>query len=81
MSLNPRSTTFLLDNSLPLENTKRDIEILKSFCTMKTLDIKFWNWEYNLDLDDKYAACDGTKEEFIYILENEIEDASELEEL
>lgn len=81
MSLNPRSVTFLLDNSLPLENTKRDIEILKSFCTMKTLDIKFWNWEYNLDLDDKCAACDGTKEEFIYILENEIEDAGELEEL
>ena len=81
ISLNPRSVTFLLDNSLPLENTKRDIEILKSFCTMKTLDIKFWNWEYNLDLDDKCAACDGTKEEFIYILENEIEDAGELEEL
>ena len=81
MSLNPRSVTFLLDNSLPLENTKRDVEILKSFCTMKTLDIKFWNWEYNLDLDDKCAACDGTKEEFIYILENEIEDAGELEEL
>ena len=81
MSLNPRSVTFMLDNSLPLENTKRDVEILKSFCTMKTLDIKFWNWEYNLDLDDKCAACDGTMEEFIYILENEIEDISKLEGL
>ena len=81
MSLNPRSVTFMLDNSLPLENTKRDVEILKSFCTMKTLDIKFWNWEYNLDLDDKCAACDGTMEEFIYILENEIEDTSKLEGL
>lgn len=79
MSLNPKSVTFMLDNSLPLENTKKNIEMLKTFCKMRTLEIRFWNWNYNLDLDDKCAPCDGGKEEFIYILENEIEDASKLE--
>lgn len=78
MSLNPKSITFMLDNSLSLENTKRNVEVLQAFCKMRTLDIKFWNWTYNLDLEDKAAPCDGSKEEFIYILENEIEDASDL---
>ena len=78
MSLNPRSITFMLDNSLPLESTKRNVEVLRQFCKMKTLDIKYWNWTYNLDLDEKAASCDGTLDEFKYILENEIEDVNEL---
>lgn len=80
MSLNPKSITFMLDNNLPLENTKRNIDVLLEFCKMKTLDIRFWNWTYNLDLDEKAAPCDCSKEEFIYILENEIEDAGELQD-
>lgn len=78
MSLNPKSITFMLDNNLPLENTKRNVEVLQAFCKMRILDIKFWNWTYNLDLDEKAAPCDGSKEEFLYILENEIEDANKL---
>ena len=74
MSLNPKSVTFMLDKDLPLENTKRNVEVLRQFCKMRDLDIKFWNWTYNLDLADKAAPVDGTREEFIYILENEIED-------
>lgn len=78
MSLNPKSVTFMLDNSLPLENTKRNIEVLKQYCQMRVLNIKFWNWTYNLDLDEKCAPCDGLKEEFEYILKNEIEDIGKL---
>ena len=70
MSLNPKSVTFMMDNSLPLENTKRNVEILQAFCKMRTTDLKYWNWTYNLDLDEKA--------EFRYILENEIEDISKL---
>ena len=76
MSLNPKSITFLLDNNLPLENTKRNVDILQEYCKMKTVDIKYWNWNYNLDLDEKSAPCDETREMFEYILQNEIEDAS-----
>ena len=68
----------MLDNNLPLENTKRNVEVLQAFCKMRTLDIKFWNWTYNLTLENKMAPCDDSKEEFVYILENEIENASEL---
>ena len=78
MSLNPKCVTFLLDKSLPLENTKRNAELLKTFCTMRQLKIRYWNWEDNLTLDDKAAPCDDTKEEFCYILQNEVLDIEEL---
>jgi len=81
MSLNPKSIIFLLDNSLPLKNTKRNVEVLKEFCNMREIDILYWNWYYNLDLADKAAPCDEGKEIFEYILENEIEDAKELENI
>lgn len=80
MSLNPKCVTFLLDKSLPLENTKRNTELLKSFCTMRQLQIRYWNWEDNLTLDDKSAPCDDSKEEFEYILSNEIESIENLTE-
>jgi DNA primase len=80
MSLNPKCVTFLLDKSLPLENTRRNAELLKTFCTMRQLNIKYWNWEDNLTLNDKSAPCDDTKEEFQYILQNEVLDIEELTE-
>lgn len=78
MSLNPKSVTFMLDKSLSLENTKRNADLLQTFCTMRQLKIKYWNWEDNITLDDKCAPCDDTKEEFEYILSNEIRDISEI---
>lgn len=79
MSLNPKSITFMLDNSLPLKNTKRNVGVLKEFCNMREIDILYWNWYYNLDLADKAAPCDEGKEIFESILENEIEDVKALE--
>lgn len=80
MSLNPKSVTFLLDKSLPLENTKRNADLLKTFCTMRQLKMRYWDWEDNLTLDDKSAPCDDTKEEFEYIINNEIEPIENLTE-
>lgn len=80
MSLNPKCVTFLLDKSLPFENTKKNAELLKTFCTMRQVKIKYWNWEDNITLDVKAAPCDDTKEEFEYILQNEIEPIENLTE-
>ena len=80
MSLHPKSITFMLDNNLPLENTKRNVEVLQNFCTMRSAEIKFWNWTDNLDLAEKAAPCDEGRAAFEYILENEIEDVSKLED-
>ena len=79
MSLNPKSVIFMLDKGLPLENTKRNADLLQTFCTMRQLRIRYWSWDDNITLDDKSAPCDDTKEEFEYILQNEIRDISELD--
>lgn len=78
LSLNPKRVIFMLDKSLPLENTKRNAELLKSFCAMRQLDIRYWNWEDNISLSDKSAPCDDSKEEFEYILRHEIEEIESL---
>ena len=80
MSLNPKSVIFMLDKGLSLDNTKRNADLLKTFCTMRQIKIKYWHWEDNITLDDKCAPCDDTKEEFEYILQNEIRDINEIED-
>lgn len=79
LSLNPKCVTFLLDKSLPLENTKRNADLLKTFCTMRELQIRYWKWEDNISLLDKSAPCDDSKAEFEYIMQNEIEDIKIIE--
>lgn len=78
LSLNPKRIIFMLDKSLPLENTKRNVDLLKSFCTMRSVDVFYWDWEDNITLEDKAAPCDDSKEEFKYILANEIKPIEEL---
>lgn len=80
MSLNPKCVTFMLDRDLPLENTKKNADLLRTFCTMRQLKIRYWNWEDNITLDEKSAPCNDTKEEFEYILNNEIEPIENLTE-
>ena len=80
ISLNPKRVIFLLDKNLSLENTKRNADLLKTFCTMRQLEICYWDWEDNITLEDKSAPCDDTKVEFEYILENEIKPIEELTE-
>lgn len=78
MSLNPKSVTFMLDKTLPLENTRKNIDMLKDFCVMRQIEMKFWDWTDNITLDDKSAPCDDTRDEFEYILNEEIKDEKEL---
>ena len=80
MSLNPKKVVFMLDKSLSLNNTKRNADLLRTFCTMRQLDIQYWHWEDNITLEDKSAPCDDTKEEFQYILKHEIKPIEELTE-
>ena len=73
LSLNPKSVTFLLDKDLPLENTKRNAELLKTFCTMRQIKIRYWDWTNNITLSPKSAPCDEGLAEFKDIMKTEIE--------
>lgn len=79
LSLNPKSVIFMLDKSLSLENTKRNAELLRTFCTMRQIELKYWSWTDNIILDEKAAPCDDTRAEFEYILKHEIKDIGEID--
>ena len=79
LSLNPQKVIFMLDNDLPLNNTKRNIDMLRSVATMRDLQISYFDWTECLDLPAKASASDEGKEVLQYILEENIKDETELE--
>lgn len=72
LSLNPRSITFMLDEGLPIENTLKNIETLKTFCRLREVEIKYFDWRDSLSLPSKAAPVDCGQETYEYILENEL---------
>lgn len=80
LSLNPQKVIFMLDSDLPLDNTKRNIDMLCSVATMRYLQISYFDWTECLDLPAKASASDEGKEVLEYILEENIKDETELEE-
>lgn len=80
LSLNPQKVIFMLDSDLPLDNTKRNIDMLRSVATMRDLQISYFDWEECLELPAKASASDEGKEVLEYILEENIKDETELEE-
>lgn len=77
LQLNPDHVIFMLDNNLPLENTKRNINILRGVCAMRDLRISYFDWEECLDLDEKSSPSDEGKEILDDILKNCLKDVSE----
>lgn len=80
LSLNPQKVIFMLDNDLPLNNTKRNIDMLRSVATMRDLQISYFDWTECLDLPAKASASDEGKEVLEYILAENIRDETELED-
>ena len=80
LSLNPQKVIFMLDSDLPLYNTKRNIDMLRSVTTMRDLQISYFDWTECLDLPAKASASDEGKEVLEYILEENIKDETELED-
>ena len=80
LSLNPQKVIFMLDSDLPLENTKRNIDMLRSVAIMRDLQINYFDWTECLELPAKASPSDEGKEVFEYILEENIKDESYLED-
>lgn len=80
LSLNPQKVIFMLDSDLPLDNTKRNINMLRSVATMRDLQISYFDWTECLDLPAKASASDEGKEVLQYILAENIKDETEFED-
>lgn len=77
LSLNPQRVIFMLDSDLPLENTKRDIEMLRNASVMRDFKISYFDWTECLDLPEKSSPSDEGKEVLEDILKYNIKEAIE----
>ena len=81
LSLNPKRVIFMLDNNLPLENTKKDMETLRNAAVMRDLQISYFDWTECLDLPDKSSPSDEGKEILDNILKENIKETIVEDEL
>ena len=75
LSLNPTKIIWLLDEGLPKENTLKNAQVIKDYCTMRSVDQYWWNWENSLSVQSgsKMSPGDCSKEDFEDILKYELE--------
>lgn len=78
LQLQCKEICLLLDKDLPLIETKKNADNIKEYAKFRDIKISYWNWTYNLDLEDKSAPVDGTYDQFQYILKEEIEPIEKL---
>ena len=79
LSFNAKEYCFMLDEGLDLSVTYNNAKLLKSFATMRECKITYFDWRDSLCVGEKESPTDNGKENFYYILENEIKDIEELE--
>lgn len=79
LSFNAKEYCFMLDEGLPLETTYQNAQLLKSFAVMRECKTTYFDWRDSLCVGEKESPTDNGKENFYYILANEIKDIKELE--
>ena len=79
LQLQPKTIYLMLDSDLELSETKKNADLIKNYAKMRSVDIKFWDWQDNLGLGPKSSPVDGDIDEWNYILQNEIRDINELD--
>ena len=79
LQLQPKTIYLMLDSDLPLEETKKNADLIKNYAKMRSVNIKFWDWRDSLEVGSKSSPIDGTVDNWDYILKYETKDISELE--
>ena len=73
LQLSPKKVIIMLDEGLEKEETIKNLKMLKSFSTMR--DLELWYWDSTLDIDlfgTKSSPTDNGKEKFKEILETQL---------
>lgn len=78
LQLSPKSITFMLDDGLDLEETKKNADVIKSVAGMMHVDIYFFDHTECLLLDHKASPSDYGIEVWNEIVENHIKHIDEL---
>lgn len=80
LGFNAKEYCFMMDEGLDLQAVYKNAKLLKSFAAMRECKITFFNWQNSLSVSEKESPTDNGKDNFYYILENEIEPIENLEE-
>lgn len=80
LGFNAKEYCFMMDEGLPIETIYKNAELLKSFAAMRECRVTYFDWRDSLSVGEKESPTDGGRENFYYILENEIKDISNLKE-
>lgn len=74
LSFNAKEYCFMLDEGLDLQVTYDNAKLLRSYTAMREFKVTYFNWENSLSVGPKESPTDNGKENFEYIIENEIEE-------
>lgn len=72
LQLNPKRIIIALDEGLSFEQTKRNADMIKQFCTIYTPEIWYWDADQDLDVLPKSAPTDMGKEKFEEIINEQL---------
>lgn len=77
LGFNAKEYCFMMDEGLDIEVIHRNAELLKSFAAMREVKITYFDWRDSLSVGEKESPTDGGRDNFYYILENEIKELTE----
>lgn len=72
LQLQPKRIIIAMDEGLSFEQTKRNADIIKSFCGMFAPEIWYWDSDQDLDIDSKCSPTDMGREKFEEIMTEQL---------
>ena len=80
LGFNAKEYCFMMDEGIDIQIIFRNAELLRSFATMREVKITYFDYRDSLSVGEKESPTDGGRDNFYYILENEIKELTEEED-
>ena len=80
LGFNAKEYCFMMDEGIDIQIIFRNAELLRSFAAMREVKITYFDYRDSLSVGEKESPTDGGRDNFYYILENEIKELTEEEE-
>jgi hypothetical protein len=72
LQLQPKKIVIAMDEGLPFEQTQRNADMIKNFCSIFTPEIWYWDADQDLDILPKSSPTDSGKNKFEEIMQEQL---------
>lgn len=72
LQLQPKRIIIALDEGLAFEQTQRNADMIKKFCTMFNVEIWYWDADQDLDISPKSSPTDLGKDKYEEIMQEQL---------